>query len=189
MSRGMPSMIALLGLLAVAGYQNRDKIAEVLGGLKQEPGGGPDQNNQQGGQGGMLGNLGGLLGGASAGSVLSGGLGRPDRALQAERPRPGGGFLGQDRSQSTARPGSARASDRPRCAEHAFAANRALAGRVAVQADTGITRSGGQIYAGGPAADRRRGGAADLTSLRVSVGGARWTQPAGVRFAAKRVTA
>ena len=75
MSRGMPSMIALLGLLAVAGYQNRDKIAEVLGGLKQEPGGGPGQNNQQGGQGGVLGNLGGLLSGASAGSVLSGGLG------------------------------------------------------------------------------------------------------------------
>ena len=75
MSRGMPSMIALLGLLAVAGYQNRGKIAEVLGGLKQEPGGGPGQNNQQGGQGGVLGNLGGLLSGASAGSVLSGGLG------------------------------------------------------------------------------------------------------------------
>ena len=64
MSRGMPSMIALLGLLAVAGYQNRGKIAEVLGGLKQEPGGGPGRNNQQGGQGGMLGNLGGLLSGA-----------------------------------------------------------------------------------------------------------------------------
>ena len=74
MSRGMPSMVALLGLLAVAGYQNRGKIAEVLGGLKQEPGGGPGQNNQQGGQGGVLGNLGGLLGGASVGSVLSGGL-------------------------------------------------------------------------------------------------------------------
>jgi len=29
MSRGMPSMVALLGLLAVAGYQNRDKIAEI----------------------------------------------------------------------------------------------------------------------------------------------------------------
>ena len=72
MSRGMPSMIALLGLLAVAGYQNRDKIAEVLGGRKQEPGGGPGQSNQQGG---VLGNLGGLLSGASAGSVLSGGLG------------------------------------------------------------------------------------------------------------------
>ena len=78
MSRGMPSMIALLGLLAVAGYQNRDKIAEVLGGRRQEPGGGPGQDNQQDDQqvglGGVLGNLGGLLGGASAGSVLSGGL-------------------------------------------------------------------------------------------------------------------
>jgi len=67
----MPSMVALLGLLAVAGYQNRDKIAEMLGGRKQEPGGEPAQTGQQGG---VLGNLGGLLGGASAGSVLSGGL-------------------------------------------------------------------------------------------------------------------
>ena len=75
MSRGTPSMVALLGLLAVAGYQNRGKIAEMLGGLKQEPGGGTGQNNQQSGPGGMLGNLGGLLGGASVGSVLSGGLG------------------------------------------------------------------------------------------------------------------
>jgi uncharacterized protein YidB (DUF937 family) len=74
MSRGMPSMIALLGLLAVAGYQNREKIAEMLGGEKQGPSSGPGQNNQQGGQAGVLGRLGGLLGGASAGSVLSGGL-------------------------------------------------------------------------------------------------------------------
>ena len=72
MSRGMPSMMALLGLLAVAGYQNRDKIAEVLGGPQQQPGGGPGPNVQPGG---LLGKLGGLLGGASAGSVLSGGLG------------------------------------------------------------------------------------------------------------------
>jgi uncharacterized protein YidB (DUF937 family) len=68
-------MVALLGLLAVAGYQNRDKIAEVLGGLKREPGGAPGQENQRGGQGSVLGNLGGLLGGASAGNVLSSGLG------------------------------------------------------------------------------------------------------------------
>ena len=74
MSRGMPSMVALLGLLAVAGYQNRGRISEVLGGLKQEPGGGPGTNVQQGGEGGVLGKLGGLLGGASAGGVLSGGL-------------------------------------------------------------------------------------------------------------------
>ena len=71
MSRGLPSMTALLGLLAVAGYQNRHKIAEMLGGLKQEPGGGASQNNQQGG---VLGKLGGMLSGASAGGVLSGGL-------------------------------------------------------------------------------------------------------------------
>ena len=31
MSKGYPSMTALLGLLAVAGYQNRDRIAEWLG--------------------------------------------------------------------------------------------------------------------------------------------------------------
>ncbi|MGO4573343.1 YidB family protein [Microvirga sp. 2TAF3] len=72
MSRGFPSMTALLGLLAIAGYQNRDKLAEMLGG--QAPGnagatGGSGQ--QQGGLGGLLGNL----GGTSAGGVLSGGLG------------------------------------------------------------------------------------------------------------------
>ncbi|HMO29086.1 YidB family protein [Enterovirga sp.] len=33
MSRAYPSMTALLGLLAIAGYQNRDKIGEWLGGL------------------------------------------------------------------------------------------------------------------------------------------------------------
>ena len=32
MSRGMPSMTALLGLLALAGYQNRDKLGELLKG-------------------------------------------------------------------------------------------------------------------------------------------------------------
>ena len=74
MSRGMPSLVALLGLLAVAGYQNRDKLTEMLGGLKQGPGSGPGQSNPQGGLGGVLGKLGGVLGGASAGSVLSGGL-------------------------------------------------------------------------------------------------------------------
>jgi uncharacterized protein YidB (DUF937 family) len=73
-SRGMPSMVALLGLLAVAGYQNRDRIAEMLRGQGQA-GSRPGTPGQGGGQGGILGNLGGLLGGASAGSVLSGGLG------------------------------------------------------------------------------------------------------------------
>ena len=74
MSRGMPSMVALLGLLAVAGSQNRDKLKEMLGGQNPASGNAPGPPNQQGAQGGVLGNLGGLLGGASAGSVLSGGL-------------------------------------------------------------------------------------------------------------------
>jgi len=71
MARGMPSMMALLGLLAVAGYQNKDKIAEMLRGAGRPN---PD-GTAQGGLGGVLGNLGGMLGGAGAGSVVSGGLG------------------------------------------------------------------------------------------------------------------
>ena len=71
MNRGMPSMTALLALLAVAGYQNRDKIAEALGGRRQSPSG---EATAGGRQGSALDKLGGLLGGASTGSVLSGGL-------------------------------------------------------------------------------------------------------------------
>jgi uncharacterized protein YidB (DUF937 family) len=77
MSRsGFPSMTALLGLLAIAGYQNRDKIAEMLRGLGQnnqpgEPGRG-QQGKGQGGLGDLLGQLGG---GVGAGGLLSGGLG------------------------------------------------------------------------------------------------------------------
>ena len=71
MSRGFPSMTALLGLLAVAGYQNRDKIAEMLSGLGQNS---PGQTGQTG-LGGLLGQLRGSLGGTSAGGLLSGGLG------------------------------------------------------------------------------------------------------------------
>ena len=33
MARGMPSLAALLGLVAVAGYQNRDKIGEFVKGM------------------------------------------------------------------------------------------------------------------------------------------------------------
>ena len=70
MSRGFPSMTALLGLLAIAGYQNRDKIAEMLRGTGQ-----PTQGAGQGGIGGLLGQLSSSLGSTSAGGILSGGLG------------------------------------------------------------------------------------------------------------------
>lgn len=75
MGRGMPSMVALLGLLAVAGYQNREKLAELLGGLGERGGKSGQPGGRQDGLGGVLEGLGGLLGGSSAGSVLSGGLG------------------------------------------------------------------------------------------------------------------
>ncbi len=76
-SRGFPSMTALLGLLAIAGYQNRDKIAEMLRG-GQQPGAPGQFPGQQGGSLGGLGGLGGLLGGlggGDAGGFLKGGLG------------------------------------------------------------------------------------------------------------------
>jgi uncharacterized protein YidB (DUF937 family) len=79
MSRGFPSMTALLGLLAVAGYQHRDKIAEMLGGIGQSTPAGTGQSTSggagQSGIGGLLGQLSRSLGGASAGGLLSGGLG------------------------------------------------------------------------------------------------------------------
>ena len=75
MSRGLPSMTALLGLLALAGYQNRDKLAELLQGAGKG-GAQPDRaSDQQGPLGGLLGNLSGALGGGGIGGLLSGGLG------------------------------------------------------------------------------------------------------------------
>ncbi len=68
----MPSMLALLGLLAVAGYQNREKISEALKGLR-EPGDATGSTSQDG-AGGILGGLGRLLRGASGGGGLTGGL-------------------------------------------------------------------------------------------------------------------
>jgi uncharacterized protein YidB (DUF937 family) len=76
MSRGFPSMTALLGLLAIAGYQNRDKLSEMIGGLGGGASGAP--GGAGGASGGLPGGLGGLLGGlggAGAGGLLSGGLG------------------------------------------------------------------------------------------------------------------
>src|SRR4051812_45983872 len=71
MSRGFPSMTALLGLLAIAGYQNRDKLAEMLGRKQAAPGSPPSQ----GGLGGLVGQLSGGLGSGGVGGLLSGGLG------------------------------------------------------------------------------------------------------------------
>ncbi|AND92881.1 bll8024 [Bradyrhizobium diazoefficiens USDA 110] len=71
MSRGMPSMTALLGMLALAGYQNRDKLAEMF---RNATTGQPAAGNKDS-LSSMLGNLGGLVGGGGVGSLLNGGIG------------------------------------------------------------------------------------------------------------------
>ena len=73
MSRGMPSMTALLGMLALAGYQNRDKIMEMINnatsGLSKTGTG-----EQSSAQSNLSNVFGGLLGGGGAGGLLGGGL-------------------------------------------------------------------------------------------------------------------
>src|SRR3954451_1561926 len=73
-------MTALLGLLAIAGYQNRDKLAEMHGGALPKGGSGGQQPGQQGGLGGLL----EQFKGAGVGGLLGGGLGElVDRFKQA----------------------------------------------------------------------------------------------------------
>jgi uncharacterized protein YidB (DUF937 family) len=73
MSRGYPSMTALLALLAMAGYQNRDKIAEWLKSAQGKTAL-PAQPPGAGTPAALPGGLGGMLAGKSVGDVLSGGL-------------------------------------------------------------------------------------------------------------------
>ena len=61
-------MTALLGLLAIAGYQNRDKLFKMLGDLGK-PGAAQD------GIGGLLGQLRKTIGETNPGRVLNDGLG------------------------------------------------------------------------------------------------------------------
>src|SRR5262245_24113424 len=74
MSRGMPSMTALLGMLALAGYQNRDKLMEMFnnatGALSKTGAGG-----QAPAQGDLSNVFGGMLGKGGIGGLLGGGLG------------------------------------------------------------------------------------------------------------------
>jgi uncharacterized protein YidB (DUF937 family) len=68
----MPSLTALLGLLTIAGYQNRDKLAEMLSGLGSAKRTG---EQEQPGSGGLPGNLTGAIGGAGVGGLLNSWLG------------------------------------------------------------------------------------------------------------------
>ncbi|WP_449409986.1 YidB family protein [Methylobacterium komagatae] len=69
-------MTALLGLLAVAGFQNKDEIAQMLSGASR-PGSSPGSASQSaGGFGVILGKLGGALAGGGTGGLFGGGLGQ-----------------------------------------------------------------------------------------------------------------
>jgi uncharacterized protein YidB (DUF937 family) len=72
MSRSTPSLLALLGLVAVAGYQNRAKISEMLDTARQAPPG-PAASN---GGGNLLSQLGQLFesGPGGLGTTVSSGL-------------------------------------------------------------------------------------------------------------------
>lgn len=75
MSKGMPSMMALLGLLAVAGYKNKDKISDMMSSAQQSLGtAGAQGQAGAGGAGGLLGEIGTVFGNDSAGDSLSSGL-------------------------------------------------------------------------------------------------------------------
>ena len=79
---------ALLGVLAVAGYQNKDKIAELLRGLNRPQGGSSNASQETSsgqtsglddllnklGGGKESGGIGSILGGLTSGGILSGGL-------------------------------------------------------------------------------------------------------------------
>src|SRR5689334_10085453 len=67
MARGMPSLAALLGLVAIAGYQNRDKIGEFVRNL-----GSSDPNSPLGG---ILDNARKALGSSATGTEINSGIG------------------------------------------------------------------------------------------------------------------
>lgn len=101
MSKGYPSMTALLGLLAVAGYQNRDRIAEWLGGHAKDPARSPAPQVPPATGSTIPANLDRLLGGASAGRRRPHRR-RPDRAgrsFHQGRPCRDGAILDQSRPE------------------------------------------------------------------------------------------
>src|SRR5215210_1223566 len=73
MSRGMPSMTGLLGMLALAGYQNRDKLIEMFNSVAGSASR-PDGSGQPRAGGDLPGSLSSILGGAGVGGLLGGGL-------------------------------------------------------------------------------------------------------------------
>ncbi|MGO4736578.1 YidB family protein [Bosea sp. 2KB_26] len=109
-NQGFPSMTALLGLLALAGYQNKDKIAEWFGQATQaNPANQPARTGAPAGDipkgaDSVLGNL-GTLGAGGIGGFLNGGLGELlDRFKQAGQGEKADSWVRQGPNQDVAPP-------------------------------------------------------------------------------------
>ncbi len=66
MAKRMPSLLALLGLVAVAGYQNREKIGEFVKGLSNDP---------NSAAGGIIDSVKKTIGSSPTATSITGGLG------------------------------------------------------------------------------------------------------------------
>ena len=75
MAKGMPSLLALLGLVAVAGYQNRDKLRDMIGDARSGGSGRPDDQSGAAGSSSLLEEIGQMFGSGGSGRNLSEGLG------------------------------------------------------------------------------------------------------------------
>ena len=112
MAKGMPSLMALLGLVAVAGYQNRDKLREMIG--TTQPGGPERPDDQAGpaGSGGLLDEIGQMFGSGASGRNLSSGLGDLVERFRATGQGAKAELLGVDGSERRLAAGGAREGDR-----------------------------------------------------------------------------
>lgn len=118
MASGKPSMMALLGLLAVAGYKHKDKISDMLAGANADAGagkgdadriaagsaGGPGDSAAASPQSGsLLTELASAFGGSSAGSTLASGLGElVDRFKAAGQTDEADSWVGQGSNRELA---------------------------------------------------------------------------------------
>ncbi len=92
MSRSTPSLLALLGLGAVAGYQNRSRISDMLADARQKASQLPNPSDQSTAlrpEGGFLAEIGRVFATGAAGTTLSAGLTElVNRFRDAGRPAP-----------------------------------------------------------------------------------------------------
>ena len=79
MAKRMPSLLALLGLVAVAGYQNREKIGEFVKGLSNDP---------NGPAGGMIDMAKKAIGNSPTATSITGGLGELVEQFTSRPPSP-----------------------------------------------------------------------------------------------------